>query len=476
MSGVAVNWAAVYGNNNVAAQMLSDLSLNEMESLAIEPLTQQLNALQQQLQTLQKNSSAWTTLQGDAGSFLTGLQGLGSTSLQAMQASTSNSNVATAAADGNAPAGTYSVKVLQMAQTEIDGTASTAISITNPNAALNLSTATVAFVVGGTSVSVAVNSTTTLNQLVSDINQSGAPVDAQAAQSGSNYYLKLYGTQTDQTINYINGTVALSDVGIFSSTSSGYQLNQVQAATVALVSYQGTTVSNATNLYSNLIPNVTLSLASTGSTNVIISPNYSGDTQSISSVFQDFNTWVKDTQNLAYAVNLGSASTSTGAGSYQFNGNQVIHSPVPMMDLNQVASQLVAYKNPQGMSLGALGITYDYKTSTFTVNSSTLTSAMQSNLSGVQQFFQQLVNTISPMIKNFSQTTTPGVTADAITNDSNQENQINQQISNMQEEIKQAIANAKAQYSAFVDTMTTLAQSENAFNSFTRQGNTQNGG
>ncbi|HBQ94284.1 MAG TPA: hypothetical protein DD856_03765 [Sulfobacillus sp.] len=235
-------------------------------------------------------------------------------------------------------------------------------------------------------------------------------------------------------------------------------------------------MSNATNLYSNLIPNVTLSLASTGSTNVIISPNYSGDTQSISSVFQDFNTWVKDTQNLAYAVNLGSASTSTGAGSYQFNGNQVIHSPVPMMDLNQVASQLVAYKNPQGMSLGALGITYDYKTSTFTVNSSTLTSAMQSNLSGVQQFFQQLVNTISPMIKNFSQTTTPGVTADAITNDSNQENQINQQISNMQEEIKQAIANAKAQYSAFVDTMTTLAQSENAFNSFTRQGNTQNGG
>lgn len=59
----------------------------------------------------------------------------------------------------------------------------------------------------------------------------------------------------------INGTVVLSDVGIFSSTSSGYQLNQVQAAPVALVSYQGSTVSSATNIYNNLIPNVTLSLS-----------------------------------------------------------------------------------------------------------------------------------------------------------------------------------------------------------------------
>ncbi len=476
MSGVAVNWAGVYGSNNVAAQMLSDLSLTNMESLAIEPLTQQLNTLQQQLSTLQNDSSAWTTLQGDAGSVLSGFNNLASTGLQTMQASTSDPNVATAAADGQAPAGTYSVKVDQLAQTEIDGTASTAIAITNPNAALNLSTATVAFVVGGSTVSIAVNSTTTLNQLVSDINRSGAPVDAQAAQSGSNYYLKLYGTQTDQAINYTSGTVALSDVGIFSSTSSGYKLNQVQQATVALVSYQGATVSNSTNLYSNLIPNVTLSLASTGSTDVIISPNYSQDTQSISSVFRDFNQWVKDTQNLAYAVNLGSTSTSNSSGSYQFNNNQVINSPVPMMDLNQVASQLVDYRNSQGMSLGSLGISYNFKTSTFTVNSSTLTSALQSNLSGVQQFFHQLSNQISPMIQNFSQTSTPGVTADAITSDSNQEHQINQQISNVKQEITQAIANAKAQYSAFVKTMTSLAQSENAFKSFTQQSNNQQGG
>lgn len=476
MSGVAVNWTAVYGNNNVAAQMLSDLSLNEMESLAIEPLTQQLNGLQQQLTTLQNNSAAWTTLQGDAGSFLTGLQSLGSTALQSMQASTSNPNVATAAADGQAPAGTYSINVLQLAQTEIDGTASTAIAITNPNAALNLSTATVAFAVGGSTVSIAVNSTTTLNQLVSDINQSGAPVDAQAAQSGSQYYLKLYGTQTDQSMTYTSGTVALTDVGIFSSTSSGYQLNQVQGATVALVSYQGNTVSSTTNLYSHLIPNVSLSLASTGTTDVTISPNYAHDSQSIQSVFQDFNTWVKDTGKLAYAVNLGTASSSAGSGSYQFNSHQVIHSPVPMMDLNQAATQLVAYKNSQGLSLGTLGITYNYKTSTFTVNSNTLTAALQSNLSGVQQFFHQLSNAISPLIQNFSNTTTPAVTADAISNDSNQENRVQQQISSLQQEIKQAITNAQTQYSAFVKTMTALAQSENAFNAFTKQSSSQSGG
>ncbi|OLZ11735.1 flagellar filament capping protein FliD [Sulfobacillus thermosulfidooxidans] len=477
MSGIAINWTAIYGNNNVAAQMLSDLSLNEMESVAIEPLTQQLNALQQQLTALQNNSSAWTTLQGDAGSFLSGLQSLGSTGLQAMQASSSDPNVATAAADGNAPSGTYSLNVLQLAQTEIDGTASTAISITDPNVALNLSTATVAFVVGGVTVSIGVNASTTLNQLVNDINQSGAPVDAQAAESGGNYYLKLYGTQTDQTISYINGTVALSDVGIFSSTSSGYQLNQVQAATVALVSYQGATVSSATNIYSNLIPDVTLSLSSTGTTNVTISPNYSQDVQTIQSVFDNFNTWVKDTTNLANAVIPTSTSSSTANGTYQLNNNQVIHSPIPLTELDQVASQLASYTNSQGMSLGTLGISYNSKTGTFSVNSSVLTAALQSNLSGVQEFFQQLSGAISPLVSDFSQTTQPGVTADALNNDSNQETQIQQQIANVQQEIKQAIANAQKQYNAFISTMTGLAQSENAFKAFLQQnGGSQNGG
>lgn len=456
--------------------MLSDLSLNEMESVAIEPLTQQLNALQQQLTELQNNSSAWTTLQGDAGSFLSGLQSLGSTGLQAMQATSSNPNVATAAADGNAPAGSYSVDVLQLAQTEIDGTASTAIVITNPNAALNLSTATIAFVVGGVTVSIGVNASTTLNQIVTDINQSGAPVDAQAAESGSNYYLKLYGTQTDQAISYINGTVALSDVGIFTSTSSGYQLNQVQAATVALVSYQGSTVSSATNIYNNLIPNVTLSLSSTGTTDITISPNYSQDTQSIQSVFDNFNTWVKDTWNLANAIVPGSASTAT-TSTYQLNTNQVIHSPIPMNELDQVASQLASYQNSQGMSLGTLGINYDSSTGTFSVNSSVLTAALQSNLSGVQEFFQQLSSVVSPIVGNFSQATQPGMTADAITNDSNQENQVNQQIANVQQEISQAIANAQKQYNAFISTLTGLAQSENAFQAFLQKnGNNQNGG
>ncbi|WP_139061607.1 hypothetical protein [Sulfobacillus thermosulfidooxidans] len=65
---------------------------------------------------------------------------------------------------GCAPAGSYSVDVLQLAQTEIDGTASTAISITDSSVALNLSTATVAFVVGGVTVSIGVNTSTTLNQ------------------------------------------------------------------------------------------------------------------------------------------------------------------------------------------------------------------------------------------------------------------------------------------------------------------------
>lgn len=473
MSGIAVNWTAVYGTNNVAAQMLSDLSLTDMESTAIEPLTQQLDTLQQQLTTLQNNSAAWSTIQGDAASFLSGLQSLGSsTALQAMQATTSDSAVATAAADGNAPAGIYSLSVSQLATSEIDGYASTAMTITNADAALGLAAATVAFSVAGVSVAVAVNASTTLDQLVTAINQSGAPVEAQAAQSGSDYYLKIYGTETDQAISYTSGSTALASVGILTSTASGYTVNSVQTATVAMVQYQGATVQSATNLLTNLIPNVSISLGSTGSTAVTVSANGSQDAQSIQSVFSNFNAWVKDTWNLAYSTEQTSAvSTST---SYQTNANQVIHSMVPMNELNQVTQQLSEYQDSQGLSLGSLGITYDANNGTFAVNSATLTSALQNNLSGVQNFFQSLAaNGVGqPNITlGLSQFTSgaDSVTQVAGTNDSNQESQANQQISQVQSQIEQAISAAQTQYDSFVSTLSAMAETENSFTDYTQQ-------
>lgn len=481
MSGIAVNWTAVYGTNNVAAQMLSDLSLTDMESTAIEPLTEQLNTLQQQLTTLQNNSAAWTTLQGDAGSFLSGLQSLGSsTALQAMEASTSDSNVATAAADGNAPQGTYSLDVTQLATPEIDGFASTAMAITNPDAALGLASATVAFSVGGVSVAVAVNASTTLDELVTAINASGAPVDAQAAQSGSDYYLKIYGTNTDQAISYSGGSAALASVGILTSTASGYTVNTVQAPAAAEVQYQGTTVQSSSNLFTNLIPDVTVQLASTGSTDVTVSANYSQDAQSIQSVFSNFNTWVKDTWNLAYATQQtasSSASTST-SGSYQTNANQVVHSLVPMDELNQVTQQLAGFQDSQGLSLGSLGITYDASTATFSVNTAALTTALQTNLSGVQSFFQQLTGSspgIVQSLSGFSGTGSGSVTETAISNDSNEESQANGQTTLVQSQIQQAIAAAQTQYDSFVSTLSAMAETENSFTDYTQQLSSQNG-
>ncbi|AUW95057.1 MAG: hypothetical protein C7B44_11410 [Sulfobacillus thermosulfidooxidans] len=481
MSGIAVNWTAVYGTNNVAAQMLSDLSLNEMESMAIEPLTQQLNTLEQQLTALQNNSAAWTTLQGDAAAFQSGLNSLGSsTALQAMEAVSSNTAVATAAADGNAPPGTYAIDVSQLATSEIDGYASTAMTITDPTAALGLAATTVAFSIGGVSVSIAVTSTTTLDQLVTDINQSGAPVQAQAAQSGSDYYLKLYGTVTDQAISYTGGSAALASVGILTSTSSGYTVNSVQVAEPAVVQFQGATVQNTTNLFTNLIPDVTVQLASTGTTDVTVSANYSQDAQSIQAVFNDFNTWSKDTWNLAYATEQGPAASvsSSTASSYQTNPNQVIHSPVPMNELNQVTQQLASFQDSQGLSLGSLGITYNAQTATFSVNMTTLTSALQNNLAGVQSFFQQMAQSPPGIVQGlagFSGSGSLSVAGTAITSDTNQESQTNEQITQLQSEIQQAIAAAQTQYDSFVSTLSAMAETENAFSAYAQQTNGQNG-
>ncbi|MDA8194456.1 MAG: flagellar filament capping protein FliD [Thermaerobacter sp.] len=478
MSGIAINWQGIYGQNNVAAQMLSDFPLTTMESLAIQPLTWQLNQLQQQISTLNQNQQAWQTLQHDAQAFYTALSGLGSgTALQNMSATSNNPSVATAAADGNSPPGTYTMSVQRLAANEIDGTASTAISITSATTALGLATATIGITIGSATYDVGVNSSTTLDGLVTELTQSGAPLVASVGQSGTAYYLQLWGTQTDQTFQYVSGSTALADVGILTSTASGYSVNVVQHATTSSVLFQGATVTNPTNTVTNVIPNVTLNLAGVGSTAITITPNYTADSSSVQQVFQDWQQWVSDTYNLAFGTLPQASTASGGQTSFPSNPNQVIHSPVPMAEMNQLASAMTQYVDPAtGYSLGSLGVAFDSSTQNFTVNSSTLTAALQTNLAGVQQFFQQLASTaLGPMVNAFGAASN-STTAEVQTQDSNQLNYVQQQQTLVQDEIQQALQNARSQYSAFVKTLNQLAQVQSLFAANLNVSNSNNGG
>jgi flagellar hook-associated protein 2 len=126
------------------------------------------------------------------------------------------------------------------------------------------------------------------------------------------------------------------------------------------------------------------------------------------------------------------------------------------------------------MSLGSLGINYDPTKGTFSVDTSTLTSAMQSNLSGVQQFFTSLSAQVSRETSAFS-TGSGSVTADAMSNDANQQSQDNSQISTINTQIEQAISAAQSQYNAFVNTLSALAASQNTFDAYTGQSSSQSG-
>ncbi|MGC8489049.1 MAG: flagellar cap protein FliD N-terminal domain-containing protein, partial [Clostridia bacterium] len=163
---LAISWTSVFGQNNPAAQMLSDISFNTFESLQTQGLDTQVAELEQQIASLQQQQKAWSVLQTDAQAFGTSVQALGTSSAwTAMTASAGDPNVAAVAADSSAVAGTYNVDVQQLALQEIDGTAPS-VALTSTGAALGTlnpawTAATLAFTVGTSTYSLAVTASTT---------------------------------------------------------------------------------------------------------------------------------------------------------------------------------------------------------------------------------------------------------------------------------------------------------------------------
>ncbi|MCL6564471.1 MAG: flagellar filament capping protein FliD [Firmicutes bacterium] len=459
MGGISLNYTSLFGQNNVAAQMLSDMPLTTYESLAIQPLAQELNSIQLEIQSLQQQNSAWQSLQGDAQAVWGDLQSLAnSQTLNAMTATSSDPNVMTGTAGANAPPGTYLMTVVQLAQAEIVGAGST--TITNPDTALNLSQATLTISWGTSQVSIAVTPSTTLNQLVTSINQSGGPFVAQTVQVGTNYALELFGTQTAVNFSFGGSTSDWQSVGILNSSG---QPNILQAATSAEIQFQGSTITSTTDTFASVLPNVTLQAQGLGSTAITIGPNYSADAQAVQQFVQDWNQWVQDTYKLAFGTQPFTSSAGSSV-SVNLNSNQVIQSPVPMMEVNQIATELAGFiDQTSGYSLGQLGVQFQNGSFSLSVNTSTLESQLSQNLNGVHQFFVALASTVGTAIQNFSGSANSTI-SQVLAENNQQIAQEQQQQTTIQTEEQQTIQSAQAQYMAFLKALNQMMAQQNVFN------------
>lgn len=468
-TGTTIDWAAVYGNNNAAAQMLSDLPWTTYENLQVSGLTDQLTTLEQQVSQIQNQMSAWTTLQNDAGAVQSSLQALTQpATFQGMQAVSSNPAILTAAADASAVAGSYAVTVQQVAAQEIDGTASTAIAITSATAALNLATTSIDLTVGGVTYSVAITPSLSLSSIAAEINASGAPVTAMVetdSATGTDY-LMIFGSQTGQAISYGGSTAVWQDIGILSSSGT---VNTVQAAADAEISLgTGTVYTSPNNTFASVLPGITLQVASTGTAMVTVNPDPTAAVQAVQTFVANWNQWVSDTQKLA----MGTLASVSANGTFSSNPNQVIQSALPMMNLNLIAQTLINTED-QGNSLATLGIMVTGQDQ-FTVNTAQLTQALNQNATTVQQFFTALASVVTPLLTQFAQGS-QSVTGTAISLDQNEVAQLNQRINTVENEITQEQTTAQATYAAWTAQLQQWAQTDSMLSALTAQNSNSNG-
>lgn len=490
---MSINWGQVY--NSPIGQILGDLNPQTFMQLTSAGTSNQLSQLQSQLQQNNTLMNAWTTLQSDAQSVNGSLSTLNTAStFQQLQATSSSPTVATAA-DSSAQAGSYQISIDQLAQTQIDQ-ASPTTAITSPTAALNLSGSFQVYVGTAPSASITITASDTLQQVASAINHANTGVTATAVQlSSGNWGLDLQGNATGASnrIHYVVGSSSgsvnpLQALGFSTTSTSGTSFVSgatdfagavVQAAQNAYLNFGAPMtppapgsatpsgmISSSSNTFSNAIPGLTLTADSPGSTTITVSPNVTGMTSSIQSFVNNWNQWVSDTAGLAE----GGSVQSTGSGSSQSftfstNNKQVITSGIPQNTVNQVAQILggtVGSSSSTYQSLADIGITLG-NTGALSINSTTLDNALTNNPSGVAQLFQNLYKALNPsqatgVLPSFFQSGSQGVTSEMIAYETQQKQQIQSQITLLNNQVSAENQQATIQYGQWVSQVAKAAQ------------------
>ncbi|MDD4907408.1 MAG: flagellar filament capping protein FliD, partial [Methylobacter tundripaludum] len=326
---------------------------------------------------LQADLSALGTLKGALSAFQTSVQSLqGVSAFQANTATSSNTALFTASADGSAVAGSFSITVDQLAQPAKmrsgDFTSDTAV----------VGAGTLAISLGASSFNITTDSTTTLAGVRDAINQAsdnpGITASIIKVDSGSQLLL---------TSNKLGAANAISIAATDTDALDGNDLNRlatanmtsIQTASDAIIHLDGQQVTRQSNSFSDVIPGITLSLntanLSTPGT-LSIAPDPTATTSKVQGFINAYN-------SLASTMSSLSNYNSTTQQASQLFGDATLRGVQ-----NQIRQAL---SNPvQGVTgfstLAEIGITTD-STGALVLDSTKFNSVMTSNPSGVSKLF-----------------------------------------------------------------------------------------
>ena len=374
--------------------LVSGINVQQLISNLSAAYQQPIMVLESQQQSYQTTLSAWGTLQSSLSSLqssMSSLQNLSSVNNRSV--SLSNNNAATATVSANAATGSYSLSNIVLAQSQ--SIYSQDFSSASSGA---VGTGTLQIQVGsGAVTNVAIGSSNnTLDGIASAINTANAGVNAAVVYDGTGYRLTLTGTGTGASsafsVTTSGATGSLANLS-YSSGSSGMTLSQ--AAQNAGVSINGLAVTSASNTISGAIPGVSLNLLqASGSTTLQVSASNSAFVGAVQSFTTAFNQTMGTINQLtAYNAQAGSGGPLLGDASVQGLRTQL---------LNLISGQGVGVASGSAYnSLGSVGLGLT-SSGTISLNTSTLSTALNSAFNSVAGLFGQVGSTSNANVQYVS--------------------------------------------------------------------------
>lgn len=365
--------------------LVSGINVQQLISNLSAAYQQPIMVLESQQQSYQTTLSAWGTLQSSLSSLqssMSSLQNLSSVNNRSV--SLSNNNAATATVSANAATGSYSLSNIVLAQSQ--SIYSQDFSSASSGA---VGTGTLQIQVGsGAVTNVAIGSSNnTLDGIASAINKANTGVNAAVVYDGTGYRLTLTGTGTGASsafsVTTSGATGSLANLS-YSSGSSGMTLSQ--AAQNAGVSINGLAVTSASNTISGAIPGVSLNLLqASGSTTLQVSASNSAFVGAVQSFTTAFNKTMGTINQLtAYNAQAGSGGPLLGDASVQGLRTQL---------LNLISGQGLGVASGSAYnSLGSVGLGLT-SSGTISLNTSTLSTALNSDFNNVAGLFGQVGST-----------------------------------------------------------------------------------
>jgi flagellar hook-associated protein 2 len=423
--------------------------------------------LENQVTTLNSQTSALQTIETDLASLQTAVQALSDPTggLNAVTVNSSNNDVVSATAATGTTAGTHAIVVNSLATTSAE------YSAPQTSATSALPTGTLEIKVGSnTAVPITMGtagSTDNLNDLAAYINQQNMGVTASVITDSSGAILSLVsqtsGTAGVLTITDNTGTNGSDGMGFTQATDA--QGNPL--GTDASLTVDGVPVTSGSNTMTGVIPGVTLTLSGTSTSPVTlaIQPDLTQASTAINNFVTAYNQVMTD---------INTQNTYSGSGT-----------PPPLLgdpSLDLLQSQLLngittsLSGNGDVVNLQSIGIQLQ-EDGTLTVASSSsadsmdLNDALANDFSAVQNLFQS-ASSSSPGVAQALNTALTALT-DPINGPlnldmsgiSSQVTDLNTQISDFQYQLQQTQAQLTTEYSTINTTLEQLPETLASINS-----------